>query len=838
MRIDCLFKNTDIVDDVKTYVKYLGGFHAKIDGSASFESIYKKLRSAGVEIDAKSAAMIYADVLPRGDERFTSNEDLEHLTGQSMSNTVRNLLLRERPEGEKQIGDLSPAEAVVKNLADAFTNNTVTDPRTKSMLKTMQEAYLATAKKLLGELPNKPGGSKDTRPFEQIIKEALDKESMGYADKTTGEINGFKKIHEAAVAKMKEISAEVKNSNDPVLQEQWEAYAKSFEDSAYTLMFSTKEGKKVLQEALMSKEGGEFVKESADGTRRLDWGKLAGSNNDFSKLRENVVKAFEAKGFDEATANKVADSLSKEFDDLRKTVAEKALKSDQNQAPYAGLFDKEGKVDNEAERLQANANRAKSAADIQLQKDRDKNMSGWAKAQNWFVSLQRAFKLSGPLILGKLTAAAATRAGTTPLEDVVGGVYSKLLPKLAKGAIGEGGWNVKQTARGFSSGFMKGINDMGAIMNSKEVIRAFKNHEIKGLKSLNEALSRGTQGKSDIEAIYAKYGDVPPEMLDFFGHLHSALKAPIKRMAFERNLRIRSKNYLANGVDVTSPLVQTKIGNEAYQDANRFIFMQDNKVADGYQSLVKWFENHDAKPTATAMQWLIPFVKVPSNIVAETGTHIYGVPVAAYKLIKAGFTTGIENLPQEQKDVIMRNLKKGSIGLAALALGYFNPQNFGGYYQAGQKREDDDAQAMGTKFFGIKLPPWLTEAPIFQAMQFGSTIRRIADHYTKGERTGETEGLISATFDLLQENPLASQPLRVGGLFKSSSERKYYFDELVKSALVPAGIEYIAKATDPADEGSWVRKALDPQNKRKSPKTLLDHIKSGIPFLREDLEEK
>lgn len=487
----------------------------------------------------------------------------------------------------------------------------------------------------------------------------------------------------------------------------------------------------------------------------------------------------------------------------------------------SGLF-ANGKLDREAIRLKTDADRAKAQYEINLKKDKEAERSNLAKAQNLFVKWERAFKLSNPLTMGKLAMAGLTRLATTPLEDIVGGAYSAILPQLAKGSIGEGGGlNISETARTYKTGLMQGIKDSKQIM------------------------SKESQGKSELDVLFGKAGELPPEAIDFFGQLHSATKAPIKRIMFERSLERRLRRNLANGVDITDPMVQTSVMVGAYKDANRAIFMQDNKVADGWQKLIKHFSQIDPKTNeprmqglATAMQVLVPFVKVPSNIVAETGKHIYGVPVAAYKLLHASFTKGIENLSEDQKDIILRNLKKGSLGVAAMALGYYNAQNFGGYYQPGQKRDEKDAEALGFKFFGQKVPSWVGEAPIFQAMQFGATVKRVSNHYISGEKEGFPEGVITGLLDVVQANPLANQPLRIGALFKSSKERQYYLGELAKSTVDPAIITYLAKVTDPADKGNPIRKALAPENKRKTPKTIMEHIKSGLPFLREQLLTK
>lgn len=481
-----------------------------------------------------------------------------------------------------------------------------------------------------------------------------------------------------------------------------------------------------------------------------------------------------------------------------------------------------GKLDREAVRLKVEAERAKAQYEFSLKKDQEKELSKFAKAQNFFIKLQRAFKLSSPLTLAKLTTAAAVRVTTTPLEDIVGGLYSAVLPQLAKGAIGEGGGlHVRETADAMKEAIMHTAEDVGNI------------------------LSRKNHGKSQLDVLFGKTGELPPEALDIFGQIHSAIKAPVKRFAFERSLSKRLRRTIAFGGDPTDPVVLTGILSDAYKDANRAIFMQDNKVAEGWQKMVGYFDRVDPKTgkaplkgLSTVSQWLLPFVKVSSNITSEAGTHIYGVPVAAAKLIYHGFTKGIENLPPDQKDIILRNLKKGSLGLAAMSLGYFNPQNFGGFYQPGQKRDDEDAPVLGLKLWGEKIPAWFSETPIFLAMQFGATMRRVKDSKIQGNEQGIGEGLWASASGLAQRSPFIAQPVEMAKIFKSKYERDQYLEGLATGTIDPAIISYLAKVTDPADEGNPIRKALEPENKRKNPKTLVDHIKSGLPFFREELEEK
>lgn len=485
-----------------------------------------------------------------------------------------------------------------------------------------------------------------------------------------------------------------------------------------------------------------------------------------------------------------------------------------------GLFIN-GRLDREAVRLKTIADRAKAQYDINLKKDEEKQLSKTGKAQNLFIKWQRAFKLSNPLTMGKLMMAAVTRLTTTPLEDLVGGAYSTIFPRLGKGAIGEGGGlNVRETASAYKRGLLIGMRDA------------------------SEVLSKRSQGKSELDVLFGKAGELPPEAIDFLGQLHSATKAPVKRVLFERSLEKRLRRNLANGVDITDPMVQTSIMTDAYKDANRAIFMQDNTVAEGWRKLIKHFQQIDPrtgkapnKALAVGLQWMVPFVKVPTNIAAEVGTNVYGIPVGAAKMLHAAFTKGIESLSADEKDIILRNLKKGTLGAAALALGYFNAQNFGGYYQPGKKRNEDDAEAMGLKLFGEKVPAWFVESPIFQAMQVGATIRRVKEAKVHGEENGIGEGIWAGATGITQAVPMVSLPIQMSQLF-NPKERQYYLGELAKSTVDPSLVTYLAKVTDPADKGNPLRKAIAPENKRKTPKTIAEHIKSGLPYFREELEPK
>lgn len=501
---------------------------------------------------------------------------------------------------------------------------------------------------------------------------------------------------------------------------------------------------------------------------------------------------------------------------LTKEINKAAIESGINGSPIEAKKAKDlsgvmlnNKLDRTALKLSAEAQRAKDEFSISIKRDEAKKRTFGQKAQDTFVKWERGFKLTNPITIGKLMAAGLTRLATTPIEDIAGAGISAILPKsLSKGAIGEGGGlHLRETADAYKNGLLQGMKDSYSIMK------------------------KGDHGKSDLDVVFGKGVELPPEAIDFFGQLHSATKAPIKRFAFERALSKRLRRSAAAGMDISDPIVQTKILIDSYKDANRAIFMQDNGVARGWQRMVDYFDRVDTKTgkapskiAATTLKWLVPFVKVPTNIAAEIGTHVYGIPVGIGKIVYNSITKGLENVPQEEKDVILRNLKKGSIGAAALAIGYFNPQVFGGYYQSHEKMKDGDAKPGTAKIFGMDIPAWLIESPIFQVMQVGATARRVKDAKVKGEENGISEGIIAGGLGMLDKLPMVDQINRTLGALHDPKERQYYLGELAKSSIDPAALQKIAEWTD--------------NDVKRDPKTIGEHVEMGIPGLRENVGKK
>ena len=71
-------------------------------------------------------------------------------------------------------------------------------------------------------------------------------------------------------------------------------------------------------------------------------------------------------------------------------------------------------------------------------------------------------------------------------------------------------------------------------------------------------------------------------------------------------------------------------------------------------------------------------VLVISNIVTEVFTYVFGVFTGLAGVVRAR-AKGIDNITSKEADSIMRQLKKGTVGLTVLMLGYFGVNSIYGY---------------------------------------------------------------------------------------------------------------------------------------------------------------
>lgn len=489
--------------------------------------------------------------------------------------------------------------------------------------------------------------------------------------------------------------------------------------------------------------------------------------------------------------------LEKSTDEIRARIA----KGDLDPKPRRHVI-----LDEEGLRLKAENQRAKQDFQRALYDRKMAQRSLSDKMLDTFVKWRRAALLSNPVVLAKLTGAATLRGISIPIEEAVGGVLSKLpgVAEVAKRAPAEGGLNVDAMAKGYADAFTQGMKD---------------------------AYYQVVKGSSDLDVLYEnakgaklRMSELPQSSLDFFGHIHAALKSPVKRGAFKLYFEKRVAFALKNGVDVSDPLVQAKLGVESFKDAQRQIFMQDNAAAKAFTIGIAHLQREGKSVQAAVARGLFPIVKVPTNIVAETSQYATGAVTGPVRLATA-LVKGVEKLTPDQADLIMRELKKGSVGAAMLLLGYFNYKQVGGYYQRGEKRRPTDTKAGTVKVNGLEIPQQLMHHPAMETVQLGSTVRRVSDARVRGHEQGMAEGAIAGGLGLTEQIPFARESVEFAKLF-DPHERPYASGELLKSLLVPGLAQWIAEQTD----------RQDGEKVKRKPSTVMEHVETGIPGFRQDVK--
>lgn len=231
----------------------------------------------------------------------------------------------------------------------------------------------------------------------------------------------------------------------------------------------------------------------------------------------------------------------------------------------------------------------------------------------------------------------------------------------------------------------------------------------------------------------------------------------------------------------------------------------------------------------TAGRIALPITKVPINIVSEALQYATGLVTGGTRLGVA-LSKGVENLKPEQADLIMRELKKGSVGSAVLMLGYLNPDMVGGYYQPGQKRDSTDVKAGRIRVSGVEIPSYLLHNPLLETLQIGATIRRVSDHipHNKTEPEGVGWGAWAAAVGVGEQIPFVREQEVIGKLVGASGQRHQAAGELARDIAIPQVVQWGAKQMDMTDEGPLKRKT----------DTIGDYLKSGVPGLRQQLEPK
>jgi hypothetical protein len=509
--------------------------------------------------------------------------------------------------------------------------------------------------------------------------------------------------------------------------------------------------------------------------------------------------------------------------DTRKTQIENQIK-DMQERLASGDFERKPRRQLKPDRrvLELQAQKEKIAKKFKGEQRRwlEQNQPPVNRAFDFISHLRRFSVLSGVSVLGKLGAYSATKLPTVWTTEAVGGVLGHLpgVKALAERAPSEGGFSVSALSRATARAFTQGIVD--------------------GWKTAKT-------GQSDLKAAYSTRIESGREWYNFFQLVHEVVKSPLRRAAFELSLAKRMEFASRHGADITDPMVQMSLAKDAYGDSDRALLLENNRFAGVIRAGFKQLEAKDkktgeapalGKAAATFGRVELPVLNVPLNYVKQTLNAAFGLPVGSVRLGIA-LRHGIDNLSPEEADAVYRQLKYGTIGGAMLLYGFYdgykygNNGTFGGFYEPGEKRREDQAGFGGIRVYGHNIPGLILHNPVLAVGQLGHTIGAIlASKLNK--RTGQTHSFPAAAaaglMGLLNESPVGSV-IELAGNLQNPRSADWVLGENAKGLVDPQLAQEIAKYMDKNAQGQPIQ---------REPVTIPQHIMSGLPGLRQMVPER
>jgi hypothetical protein len=492
--------------------------------------------------------------------------------------------------------------------------------------------------------------------------------------------------------------------------------------------------------------------------------------------------------------------------------------------------------DEETVKLQADLEKSRMAAQREIARIAHKGQSPVYRATSRAIGFMRAAILSAPTVVAHLAGASGWRLVSTLMEDAAGVPLRFLFPNIDRAAAVEGG--------GFGlGGHLKGLQGV-----------SMKVPEMRGLqKNLwNDIKDKLAKGASDRVALYGKDYYTPHPWLDMVGKLHDVIKTPIERYAFARAYWRQSQNMrramaregmTGDAIDKAMAMDSSHalIGLKSYEESMAAKLQGKNTIVDEIQGLLKRADQRGAfgQAGAALARYEMPIMKIPVNMASEIASYFAGSLKAGVKYAHVMKEAGA-TLSPEAADYIMRNLKKQTVGLGLMAIGWNAYEHFGGLYQEG-KKPPAGMDWQDTEINGHTVSHHWTHSPFWGMMQAAATAHhvidadfaaiqkkqqkwdaKVADYETpKGSRPVPPsdmlrymDGIRAAAGSIIGDLPFVQGPEKLLQAVKGKTTAQKFFGESARQ-FIPGAIQYAAKEMD--------------DNTKRYPQSFGDELRMGIP---------
>lgn len=818
---------TGLVKDAVKTLKVLMKNYVQDGGVKSLDELVKKtyddLKSDLPDIDEKEIRDAFSGYGMKGDTETKMKSDLVRMKGEAREISEYQQLLQ-RPAGEtpaQEFKRLSKAAEKYKKVKDYMRIMGIDEqpvPTTEEGRKAVAlEASKKRMKSIIEDLSKQilAGERKERNgvtPDAELTQLKAERERLS---KTLDEIERSRETPEEKIKK-----------TEDALNRQIFNYEKQLRESTNPLR--PKEGRPSTKQIEQLRRRKNQLKKQLDQMR--------------AEMNPNIDPAQKA-------LDKYNEGLQKKIFELEDKIENKDFEPEEKTKPVD--FTKNEKsleLETRLKKLQNDYYGVRKAAELA-------NKSWTKKAMSLASSLKRAFVLSRIATFVRLGAAVAWNSVFKPVETISGlGLYG----------AGKLGFARKLSGQADRYGITS-LNDVKANLRGEwDAIKTLWNPQ-----TFKDFVNDWKNGYSELSLMYdpKSHPDVPRELrdgwqniehgLETFARGHGAVKGIAKRMEFNRSYAIRKEAARRKGQDVANPVVQYSIGAMAYQDAMRSILMEGNRLSDKYQKGINELQNggFGANVLALTLQEMMPIVKIPTNLILNAGRATLGTPLAGGVIAVRGLIElmskgeskyGISKLTAEQSDALLRNLRMGNVGMALILGGFFAPNLFGAshFYQKGVSQPDDMEEG-DVKFLGVNIPRWLADNPYLVSMKIGASLRSVFDYYHNEKDKNFAESAVTALLHtgegVIKETPILGTPSEAIKWLQGNSGQWFWYSQ-VKSTLEPGILQEAAESTDNAN--GWYRIISDKlisgggERIKRKPESTLEALKTGIPGLRQQVEEK
>jgi hypothetical protein len=352
IKLNCLISNTPYFNTAVEATKYFAGQQIENKKPVDVNTLYGIARNGGLEIDRESFAVVYDKAFGEfNDKDFTSSEDVEDWGGASYREIINDAVRKavgNPTETTKEIGSLSPEDAVVKAVESLFSAQFPNEnTEEKSIMRDLQDIM----KKYVGTLIDKTPKSKTS--IHDTLKSFFASESQSFKT-LKGTINNLETLHEEiknAISQFvedlsnKELSEKFTEEKRQELVDKYTEFVKPIMDGVYDIVLSKGEQNKllnnVLSQANLLINGENFLNKNGG----ISWAKVGGENGNPDLVQQKVKEILmdgvknergEIVQYDEQTANRLSEYVGRLYAKKREQVIADRINNENNKEVTKG----------------------------------------------------------------------------------------------------------------------------------------------------------------------------------------------------------------------------------------------------------------------------------------------------------------------------------------------------------------------------------------------------------------------------------------------------------------------------------------------------------------------